>query len=204
MSKKEFTIKKVDKQQCKEILLQYHYLKDISRGFKTGYNYGLFKGNRCVGVIIYTGFPVPELSKGMLGLSRDNQDGLFELSRLCLCPDVQQEEHNLASWFVSKTIKNLKKETTVKVILSYADADFHEGTVYKACNFQYYGLTTPKKDFWIKQKDGSYLKHNRGKVKGLEGEWRPRSRKHRFVLVFDKNLKVLWEPCKINSKEAIE
>jgi len=193
MSKTDFTIKKIDKAECSKILLKHHYLKDISKGFKSGFNYGVFKNDLCVGVVIYTGFPVPELSKGMLGLSRGDQEGLFELSRLCLTPEVQREEHNLASWFVSKSIALLRKETKVRVILSYADADFHSGTVYRACNFNYYGLTAIKKDFWIKQPNGTYVKHSRGKVKGLKGEWRERSRKHRFVLMFDKNLKMLWK-----------
>lgn len=192
MSKHDYSIQKVSKAECAEILLKHHYLKDISKGFKSGFNYGLMKGNKCVGVVIFTGFPVPELAKGMLGLARDDQDGLFELSRLCLLPDVQQEEHNLASWFVSRAIRILRKETFVRVVLSYADADFHQGTVYAACNFKYYGLSKAKKDFWIEQQDGSFIKHSRGPVKHLRGEWRARSRKHRFALVFDKKLTVLW------------
>jgi hypothetical protein len=193
MSKQDYSIQKVSKAECAEILLTYHYLKDISKGFKSGFNYGLVKDGVCVGVIIFTGFPVPELSKGMLGLPRNDQDGLFELSRLCLRPEVQQSEHNLASWFVSRAIRALRKDTPVRVILSYADADFHQGTVYSACNFGYYGLTEEKKDFWIFQPDGSFIKHSRGPTKHLQGEWRPRSRKRRFVLVFDKNLSVLWD-----------
>ena len=192
MSKHEYSIKKVSKAECAAILLKHHYLKDISKGFKSGFNYGLIKDDVCVGVVIFTGFPVPELAKGMLGLARDDQDGLFELSRLCLLPEVQQQEHNLASWFVSRAIRALRKETSVRVVLSYADADFHQGTVYSACNFTYYGMTETKKDFWIEQQDGSFVKHSRGPIKHLRGEWRARSRKHRFVLVFDKNLSVLW------------
>jgi hypothetical protein len=192
MSKHEYSIKKVSKAECAAILLKHHYLKDISKGFKSGFNYGLVKDGVCVGVVIFTGFPVPELAKGMLGLARDDQDGLFELSRLCLLPEVQQQEHNLASWFVSRAIRALRKETIVRVVLSYADADFHQGTVYSACNFNYYGMTQAKKDFWVAQQDGSFVKHSRGPVKHLHGEWRARSRKHRFVLVFDKNLSVLW------------
>ena len=191
--KSDFSIQSIDKKAASEILLKYHYLKNISKGFKSGFNYGLFRGQECVGVIIFTGFPVPELAKGLFGLDRNNQQGLFELSRLCLKPDVQNSEHNLASWFVSKSIKILKNQTHVRAILSYADADYHSGTVYKACNFSYYGLSAPKKDFWIKQDDGSFIKHSRGKVKGLEGEWRNRSRKHRFLITYDKNLKVHWE-----------
>lgn len=131
----------------------------------------------------------------MLGISRQDQDGLFELSRLCLDACIQGYEHNIASWFVSRSIKLLRKETNVRCILSYADSDYHSGIVYRACNFDYYGLSEAKKDFWIKNQDGSFIKHNRGKTKGIAGEWRPRSRKHRYVLLFDKSLSIKWEKC---------
>ena len=172
---------------------KFHYLKDISKGFKSGFNYGLFAAGRLVGVCIFTGFPAPELARGMLGIPRYDQEGLFELSRLCLTPEVQASEHNLASWFVSRALKLLRKQTKVRVVLSYADCDFHAGTVYRACNFTYYGMSDLKKDFWIRQPDKSYVKHTRGAVKGVVGVWKDRSRKHRYVLVFDTTLRVLWK-----------
>jgi len=196
MSKQDYSIKRITKEQCAILLLKWHYLKDISKGFKSGVNYGLFLNDKLCGVCIYTGFPVPELVKGMFGLDRHDQKGFFELSRLCLEPETQKTEHNLASWFVSKTIRTLRKEYAVRSILSYADNDHHKGIVYRACNFDYYGLTTKKKDFWILQNDGSYLKHSRGKTKGVNGEWRERSQKHRFVMTFDKTLNMLWSKHK--------
>jgi len=171
-------------------------LKDISKGFKSGVNVGLFLNEQCVGVCIFTGFPVPELSKGMLGLERNDQEGLYELSRLCIVPEIQQKEHNITFWFVSRALRYLKQNYKTKVVLSYADDDHHKGIIYRACNFKYYGLTAPKSDFWIRQNDGSFIKHSRGSVKNVEGEWRQRSRKHRFVIVYDKKLKVLWEEVK--------
>ena len=126
-------------------------------------------------------------------MDRNDQKGFFELSRLCIEPEVQKKEHNLASYFIGKAIKKLRKTTFVRAILSYADNDFHKGIVYKATNFKYYGLTDLKKDFWIKQNDGTFIKHSRGKVRGLNGEWRCRSQKHRYLLVFDKTLKVKWK-----------
>jgi hypothetical protein len=192
MSKDEFSISIIDKAMCASVLLKWHYLKDISKGFKSGVNYGLFRGSELVGVCIYTGLPVPELVKGMYGLQRNDQCGLYELSRLCLKPNVQESEHNLASWFVSKTIKILRRDFFTRSILSYADNDHHKGTIYRACNFKYYGLSAFKKDFWILQEDGTYVKHSRGKIRGLSGEWRPRSQKHRFVMTFDDSLEIKW------------
>jgi hypothetical protein len=190
--KSDFYIDIVSKKQAEELLLQYHYLKDISKGFKSGYNYGLFQRNEfsplniggLKGVVIFTGLPVPEIAKGAFGLERNEQQGLFELSRLCIHPQTQQSEYNITSWFVSKAIRQLRKDIAVKAILSYADNDFHSGTIYRACNFKYYGLTDAKKDFYYA--DGT--KHSRGKVKGSKGEWRERSRKHRYLMVFDKQL----------------
>jgi hypothetical protein len=193
MAKTDFYIDKVSKKQAEDILLQYHYLKDISKSFKSGYNYGLFKHNDfsplniggVQGVCIFTGLPVPEIAQGAFGLERNEQEGLFELSRLCIHPTIQLDEYNITSWFVARAIKQLRKETNVKAIISYADCDYHSGTIYRACNFTYAGLTDPKKDFYYS--DGT--KHSRGRIKGSEGEWKERSRKHRYVMVFDKELK---------------
>lgn len=193
-SKKNFLeIKRIDKNEAARILTPYHYLSNISKGFKSGFNYGLFFDNEIIGVAIFTGLPVPELVKGMLGLERSEQEGLFELSRLCLEPNIQKKEHNLASWFLSRCIKRLRRETNVRLILSYADSDFHSGVVYAACNFKYYGLTAPKKDFYIENENGSFTKHSRGKVRGVAGEWRERARKHRFLIKYDSSLSVKWK-----------
>ena len=194
--KSDYTIDRVSKSEAADLLLRFHYLKDISKDFKSGYNYGLYKNNDfsplniggIQGVCIFTGLPVPEIAKGAFGLERHEQQGLFELSRLCIHPDTQEREYNITSWFVSKAIKRLRKDTEVKAIISYADSDHHSGTIYRACNFKYCGLSEPKKDFYFA--DGT--KHSRGKIKGAEGEWKDRSRKHRYVMIFDKKLDLLW------------
>lgn len=205
MSKADYNIRSISKIECTDLLHKHHYLTGLSRGFKSGDNYGLmypdeevdfFKTNKApdkvVGVCIFTCLPVPELAKGMFGLDRDDQDGFYELSRLVLHPEHQASEHNLAGWFVARAIKELRENNNVRAILSYADNDYHSGTVYKALGFGYYGLTDVKTDFWIRQDDDTYIKHSRGPTKHLEGEWRPRSRKHRFLKVFDESLEVKW------------
>jgi hypothetical protein len=191
--KSDFYIDKVGKDEVKNLLYTHHYLKDKSKDFKSGFNYGLYRNcftdvlriGNCLGVCIFTGLPVPEIAVGAFGLKRDEQEGLFELSRLCIHPEVQKEEYNITSWFVSRCIKRFRKDATVRAVLSYADSNHHSGIIYRACNFQYYGLTDAKKDFYYA--DGT--KHSRGSVKGADGEWRDRSRKHRYLMVFDKKLK---------------
>jgi hypothetical protein len=191
--KSDFYIDRVGKEEIKELLYTYHYLKDESKDFKSGFNYGLYRKSftdilrvgSCLGACIFTGLPVPEIAVGAFGLERNQQEGIYELSRLCIHPDLQKEEYNITSWFVSRCIKRFRKDATVRAILSYADANHHTGTIYRACNFKYYGLTDPKKDFYYA--DGT--KHSRGCVKGADGEWRDRSRKHRYLMVFENELK---------------
>ena len=196
--KSQYYIERVTKKELEPLFLTHHYLKDESKTFKSWYNYGLFKHTDwecplniggCLGGIVFTSLPVPEIAKGAFGLERNHQEGLFELSRLCVDPEVQKEEYNITSWFVSRCIKKFRKETKVRAILSYADSNHHSGIIYRATNFKYYGLTDPKKDFYYA--DGT--KHSRGPTKGIEGEWRERSRKHRYLMVFDKKLEVLWK-----------
>ena len=197
--KSDFYIDRVGKEEIKELLYTYHYLKDESKDFKSGFNYGLYRRSftdilrigSCLGACVFTGLPVPEIAVGAFGLERNQQEGIYELSRLCIHPDLQKEEYNITSWFVSRCIRRFRKDATVRAILSYADSNHHAGTIYRACNFQYYGLTDPKKDFYYA--DGT--KHSRGSTRGVDGEWRDRSRKHRYLMVFQKELKdrLLWK-----------
>ena len=197
MSKSTYFIDKVGKSEIKDLLYTYHYLKDESKDFKSHYNYGLYRNTitdilhvgGALGVCIFTKIPVPEIAVSAFGLERHQQDGLYELSRLCIHPDLQKEEYNITSWFVSRCIKRFRKDARVRCILSYADANHHTGIIYRACNFKYYGLTAPKKDFYYA--DGT--KHSRGSVRGADGEWCDRSRKHRYLMVFDKTLNLLWK-----------
>ena len=186
-----YRIERISKQQAQDILSKFHYLSQQGFSFRSGFNYGLFYKDILIGVAIYHTLSVPETTKGCFGLERTQQQGIYELGRLTIDPNYYKK--NLTSWFLSRTIKMLRKETNVRAILSYADSDYHVGYIYQATNFKYYGLTAPKKDFWILQEDGTYKKHQRGKTRGLQGEWRPRSRKHRYLLIFDKRLKCKWK-----------
>ena len=87
-------------------------------------------------------FPVPEIAKGAFGLERDQQEGLFELSRLCVDPELPKK--SIISLLGSLVAVLGFKETKVRAIISYADSNHHTGTIYSS----YHGLTDPKKDFY--------------------------------------------------------
>ena len=142
--------------------------------------------------VFLLGHPVPEIAKGAFGLERNQQEGLFELSRLCVDPELQKKSIILLLGLSVAVSRGLVRDANVRAILSYADSAHHSGIIYRSCNFTYYGLTDSKKDFYYC--DGT--KHSRGSVKGADGEWRDRTRKHRYLMVFDKKLEVLWEPEK--------
>jgi len=194
--KSEFFIERCRGREAADLLLKYHYLKDISKGFRSGVNIGLYRGNKdfvllpsMEGVCIFTGLPVPEICVGAFGIERTDQDGLFELSRLCIHPKIQSNEHNLASWFVAKSIKELRRIRKVRAIISYADATFHNGTIYAASNFIYCGLTEKSYDYL----DASGKILSRGSSKYGRKE---RTRKHRFIKLFDKSLVLKWPVIK--------
>lgn len=194
-------IRRVSSGEVKE-LLPYHYLIKESRGFRSGYNYGGFINEELQAVCIFHNPSVPEMVKGCFDLKRTEQQGIFELGRLVKNPNAVSDF--ILSQFVAMSIKELRKDAEVKALLSYADSRFHTGFIYQALNFGYYGLTKQRSDYWFEQPDGSYVKHIRGKVKGTKGEWRPRPRKHRYLMVYDKSLKTQWKEQQYPKSDNIE
>ena len=98
---------------------------------------------------------------------------------------------NSESRVISVALKLIKKQfPNLKGVVSYADTEQnHKGTIYRAANFSYKGLTSKKTDLFIKGKKV-------GKVGGFrllrgKGEWLPRSQKHLYVYFFDRGRKEL-------------
>ena len=66
---------------------------------------------------------------------------VLSLTRLVLDPSVPT---NGASFLLSKSIRNLKKEGKYKALVTYADeSQGHTGNIYRACNWTYVGRTGP-------------------------------------------------------------
>jgi GNAT superfamily N-acetyltransferase len=177
-------IKKISHAELKKLVTEFHYLG--GKAFRASFCYGLFIDGKLSGGIVYHGISAPETAVGAFGLSRTEQSGLWEIGRLVLIPEINGK--NFGSFLISRSLKMLIKETTVRAIITYAEAPRHNGGIYRASNFIYCGLTTPKKDFYI-----NGVKKERGITKGvIGGEWRPRPQKHRFVRIFDPTLNLKW------------
>ena len=189
--KDKYFIKRISRATSKRMLDQFHYLHEEGN-FRSGINFGLFDRDLkiLIGVTVFHTVSAKEIVKGCFGINSYRLDGFMELGRLCINP--HKYEKNITSYFLSGSIKLLRKTLNVVALLTYADSDYHTGYIYQACNFKYYGLTAPKKDFYILQSDGSYKKLQRGKCKHLNGEWRSKSQKHRYLIIYDNALTTLW------------
>tara|TARA_R100000773_G_C4181589_1_gene91081 strand:+ start:131 stop:775 length:645 start_codon:yes stop_codon:yes gene_type:complete len=158
-------------------LKKKHYAKRIP---SISFAFGLIKNNEICGVITYGKPPSPTLCDGVCG--KEYSEIVFELNRLCLL----NNEKNEASFLVGNSMKQLPKPM---IIVSYADTSMgHVGTIYKATNFIYTGLSDKRTEWRLKGSNAhskticeQYSLEDRVRDNSFEVVERPR--KHRYVFV---------------------
>lgn len=131
---KLFSVKRVNRADIKGFIEANHYSGNIN-GCIADYCYALYdEEDIMVGAMFY----------GRMAMANqwrrfgDKESDVIELRRLCCIDDTP---FNTESYFISRTIKLLRKQWLGKVIVSYADAEYgHMGTIYKASNFKYMGF----------------------------------------------------------------
>jgi len=88
-------------------------------------------------------FGSPAMSNVAESWNPSNPDKCLELRRLCCIDDTPK---NAESFFIGRMLRWLRKHTTYETVVSYADPHYgHEGTIYKASNFEYVGQTAAGK-----------------------------------------------------------
>lgn len=127
-------------ESVRRFLLRWHYSEYANVQAKEVF--GLFREGKflpeLVGVCVYTR---PAGAAAAAKYYPSDPDKCLELRRLCLIDDTPK---NAESFFVGRTLKWLRKNTDWKFVVSYADPEQgHEGTIYKASNFKYEGVTSP-------------------------------------------------------------
>jgi len=123
----------------RKFLKRWHYSDYVN--IQAKHTFCLFRdGNfgipEMVGVCVYTRPAGPSAGQSYYP---EAPDKVLELRRLCL---IDETPKNAESFFVSRSIKWLKKNTDWEFILSYADMEQgHSGVIYRASNFEYLGVT---------------------------------------------------------------
>ena len=148
---KDVVISQANSEDIKKFLSKYHYIGKIGR---SSYTVAAFHQDVLIACAVFC-YPTRMESAVRLQLS---QTELYELTRFCIHPVYQKK--NFASWFLSRIIKQLATEKPkIKCLLSFADPTFgHTGTIYKAGNWQYDGITEPS--YYYRDQDG-FIMHKR-------------------------------------------
>lgn len=134
MTVTNYTVTPCEIQEIRDFVEKWHYSGNVN-GLRISQCFALYDGDTLIGGMIYGGL-------GMANAWRkyaDSEAEVVELRRLCCIDDTPK---NTESYFIGATLRWFKHNTSVKVIVSYADAHYgHEGTIYKATNFEHVGMT---------------------------------------------------------------
>ena len=134
-SVKGFWVVHCERSEVKDFIEKWHYSKSIN-GLMSDYCFKLMDGNRMIGAMIYGRFAMANVWKKY----SDSPVEVIELRRLCCIDDTPK---NTESYFIGSTLRWLKKNTTIKTVISYADPEYgHEGIIYRASNFKGIGKTS--------------------------------------------------------------
>jgi len=140
-----FEIKCIDRKSAQLIIEKWHYSKSIN-GLMANYCFGLFYKEELIGAMIFGKPAMANQWKKYVGDPKE----LLELRRLACIDDTPK---NTESYFIGAALRWLRKNTDIKVIISYADANYnHTGIIYKASNFTLIGTTAPGRIILYKNK----------------------------------------------------
>lgn len=128
MSVKNYDVRRVERRDIAAFIEQWHYSGSIN-GCISDYCFALFDGAGMIGAMFYGRMAMA----GQWTRFGKTAEDVIELRRLCCIDDTPK---NTESFFIGATLRWLKRNTTLRVVVSYADAEHgHTGTIYKASNF---------------------------------------------------------------------
>ena len=145
MSVRDFVVEEIQRKPAADFIERNHY-SESANGVQSIFHYGLFQpdedGSRfgipkMIGAAMYAWPSMPHTRDKYNPI---NPTKCLELRRLAC---VDNTPKNTESYFIGQTIKLLKRDTDMEVIVSFADEHYgHTGVIYKASNFEYLGKTS--------------------------------------------------------------
>lgn len=158
LKKSEWVVLPIDKSTARVLVEKFHYAKSATN---TGvYTHGLFRRgeeffeSQCLGVAWWL---PPTKNAAIATYPEGDWKKVLSLTRLVVADGVPK---NACSFMLSKSIKMIDAEKW-ECLVTYADTwQKHEGTIYKATNWEYMGLTKPSPVFVNEQ--GKMMGRKRG------------------------------------------
>jgi len=123
-----------ERKEVRDFIEKWHYSHSIN-GLNTSYCFKLTYNDKIIGAMLYGRLAMA----GVWKKYADSVDDVIELRRLCCIDDTPS---NTESFFIGNTLRWLRDNTDIKMVVSYADPYYnHEGIIYKASNFYHAGFT---------------------------------------------------------------
>lgn len=159
---KDFKVVKCERNEISDFIEEWHYTKNVN-GLTIGYCFKLLDDeDKLIGAMIYGRIAMANVWRKYV----DNESDIIELKRLCC---IDNTPKNTESYFIGSTLRYLKKHTNIKKVISYADSFYgHEGTIYKASNFDFSGQTSNSRVIMYNNKryhDKTIRTKYKGKIK---------------------------------------
>lgn len=154
----DYCVKRVKSSFAKEFIRLNHYSKSCHNGPSPCY--GLYVGEFLAGVCVFATPCSENVRSSVFG--PEYKSNVTELHRLFIFDTVlgKKTPKGTESWFISRCLKQLKKDKPqICAVITFADStEGHKGTIYKATNAIFCGMTT-KATFYLDQ--DNRLRHPR-------------------------------------------
>lgn len=130
MSVKNYVVLKCERAEIRAFIEANHYSHSIN-GCMSEFCFALYRDEKMIGAMFYGR---PAMANQYKRFS-DKAEDVIELRRLCCVDDTLK---NTESYFIGKSLRWLRKNSSYRLVISYADAEHgHAGVIYKAANFSY-------------------------------------------------------------------
>jgi hypothetical protein len=173
ISAKEIVFSLCPLKEVREFVETHHYSHNIN-GVKIKYCFKVEYNGMLVGAVLFGAMSTTAWKK-----FAPLEKNVLELRRLVLLDNVGKNSESKAIGYCLRYINKHNKD--VKVIVSYADPlHGHSGTIYKASNFQYIGVSG--KDSGFRDSETNKVYHSRALRTKYKGEYKPFVKKLREKL----------------------
>jgi len=160
---RELTIKPCPFLEVAGFIDTHHYAGFVN-GVRVFQSFAFYHKNRLVGGAIFGGMATTAWKA-----FGDADNKVIELRRLVL---LDEAGRNSESRVIGAMLRWIKANSTIETVVSYADPMYgHDGTIYRAANFKYLGLSG--KDKKLRDPETGKVHHSRSMRATNNGVYKP-------------------------------